>query len=307
MPLEQMVATANSHLMMIFQVQLRVLDIGAVRVITSVLAQSAALAYYERSVQEALQDLAKWRARDRRVSPPGSSGIWALFAGKQEQTLFKIIAASALVINEARQLLEMAEPAWDYHHYHTMWSLTAAEFELERRFKALEMKLRQVEKEAKYDVKDRAGRRYSKLEQSVVWLLVVSCALAALEVSKKALQQIRNQQHPEADGYTVASTEDVDSSNSNDSWRLDDADSSPGGSIQDVVTNSDPDNMPSVPLSNDGGGRQMHNRQITEASDSSTNEVWGESDHADRGSSASSQSSSPAKAGWWSWWRKSAK
>jgi hypothetical protein len=49
--------------------------------------------------------------------------------------------------------------------------------------------LRQVENEAKHDVKYRAGRRYHRLEQSVVWLLVVSCMLAALEVGKKAVQQ----------------------------------------------------------------------------------------------------------------------
>jgi hypothetical protein len=35
------------------------------------------------------------------------------------------------------------------------------------------LQLRQVEKGAKHDVKDRAGRRYHRLEQSVVWLLVV--------------------------------------------------------------------------------------------------------------------------------------
>jgi hypothetical protein len=51
------------------------------------------------------------------------------------------------------------------------------------------LQLRQVEKEAKHDVKDRAGRRYHRLEQSVVWLLVVSCMLAALEVGKKAVSK----------------------------------------------------------------------------------------------------------------------
>jgi hypothetical protein len=44
-----------------------------------------------------------------------------------------------------------------------------------------------VEREAKHDVKNRAGRRYQKLEQSVVWLLVVSCLLAAFGVGKRAV------------------------------------------------------------------------------------------------------------------------
>lgn len=47
------------------------------------------------------------------------------------------------------------------------------------------LQLRQVETEAKHDVKARAGRRSRKLEQSLVWLLVVSCAVASVEVAKK--------------------------------------------------------------------------------------------------------------------------
>eukprot|EP00882_Tetradesmus_deserticola_P029604 GHRQ01033174.1.p2 GENE.GHRQ01033174.1~~GHRQ01033174.1.p2 ORF type:complete len:130 (+),score=70.44 GHRQ01033174.1:112-501(+) len=101
----------------------------------------------------------------------------------------QVVAASALVISEARGLLEMAEPAWNYAAYHSIWAITAEDCELEARLKALEVKLRQVEKEAKHDVKDRAGRRYHRLEQSVVWLLVVSCMLAALEVGKKAVRK----------------------------------------------------------------------------------------------------------------------
>lgn len=49
--------------------------------------------------------------------------------------------------------------------------------------------LLQVEQEAKHDVKHGWGRRYHKLEQSVVLLLAVSCLLAVLEVSKKALSK----------------------------------------------------------------------------------------------------------------------
>lgn len=53
----------------------------------------------------------------------------------------QVIAASALVISEARGLLEMAEPAWDYAAYHSMWAITAGDCELEGRLKALEVKV----------------------------------------------------------------------------------------------------------------------------------------------------------------------
>lgn len=54
----------------------------------------------------------------------------------------QVIAASAMVIEEARQLLEMAEPAWNYASYHTIWRLMADEYELDTRLGALEMKVR---------------------------------------------------------------------------------------------------------------------------------------------------------------------
>ncbi|WIA40071.1 hypothetical protein OEZ86_013487 [Tetradesmus obliquus] len=157
------------------QVMLAVLDVGGVRVITSVLAQSAALKFYETSVEQALDRLAAYRAMVRSFSKVQHSS-WAARAvaalipfswlGEQERTFFKVVAASALVISEARALLEMAEPAWDYAAYHSIWAIAAEDCELEARLKALEVKLRQVEKEAKHDVKDRAGRRYYRLEQS---------------------------------------------------------------------------------------------------------------------------------------------
>jgi hypothetical protein len=53
----------------------------------------------------------------------------------------QVIAASALVISEARGLLEMAEPAWDYAAYHSIWAITAEDYELEGRLKALEVKV----------------------------------------------------------------------------------------------------------------------------------------------------------------------
>jgi hypothetical protein len=35
----------------------------------------------------------------------------------------------------------MAEPAWDYAAYHSIWKITAEDYELEGRLKALEQKV----------------------------------------------------------------------------------------------------------------------------------------------------------------------
>ncbi|KAF6256675.1 hypothetical protein COO60DRAFT_1461571 [Scenedesmus sp. NREL 46B-D3] len=63
----------------------------------------------------------------------------------------QVIAASALVISEARGLLEMAEPAWDYAAYHSMWAITAGDCELEGRLKALEVKLTTAAEDCELD------------------------------------------------------------------------------------------------------------------------------------------------------------
>jgi len=58
--------------------------------------------------------------------------------------LLQVIAASALVINEAQQLLDMAEPAWQYDTYNKIWELMAKDHELQARLEALEAKVRQL-------------------------------------------------------------------------------------------------------------------------------------------------------------------
>lgn len=57
------------------------------------------------------------------------------------------------------------------------------------------LQLRQVEQQAKHDVKDRAGRSYRRLEQGVMWLLLASCLMAVLELSKKAVRAAAGEQH----------------------------------------------------------------------------------------------------------------
>lgn len=52
-----------------------------------------------------------------------------------------MIAASALIINEAQQLLEVAEPAWQYDAYNSLWELLAKDQQLEGRLTNLEIKV----------------------------------------------------------------------------------------------------------------------------------------------------------------------
>lgn len=65
-----------------------------------------------------------------------------LFCAALLLLLLQFIAASAMTINEAQQLLEMAEPAWQYDTYNLIWGLMAQDQQLEFRLKALKVKVR---------------------------------------------------------------------------------------------------------------------------------------------------------------------
>lgn len=46
-----------------------------------------------------------------------------------------------LVVNEAQQLLEMAEPAWQYDQYNKIYEVMEQDYQLQSRLKALELKV----------------------------------------------------------------------------------------------------------------------------------------------------------------------
>jgi hypothetical protein len=46
-----------------------------------------------------------------------------------------------MIINEAQQLLEVAEPAWQYDTYNSIWALMAQDQQLEWRLTALKAKV----------------------------------------------------------------------------------------------------------------------------------------------------------------------
>jgi hypothetical protein len=54
----------------------------------------------------------------------------------------QIIAASVLIMNEAQELVAMAEPAWQYDTYNKIWMLMADHYELEERLQNLTAKVR---------------------------------------------------------------------------------------------------------------------------------------------------------------------
>lgn len=58
-------------------------------------------------------------------------------------TCHRAIGACNVVSIEARRLMDMVEPAWQYDVYHDVWEIMANEFELERRLSVLSLKVRE--------------------------------------------------------------------------------------------------------------------------------------------------------------------
>ncbi|KIZ02519.1 hypothetical protein MNEG_5438 [Monoraphidium neglectum] len=155
---------------------LRVLDMGHLRVASSILGQSVALSQVDGEVDGALTAL---HAAMADASVNRGTGM---FAGAQDSRLFKAAAYGSMAITEAHSLLDAGELSWRYDAFSEAWELLFEDYCLETRFEALELKLDEFKQTATFDLKHRHGRRYAKLTDRVIWLLVISCAITLLEL-----------------------------------------------------------------------------------------------------------------------------
>lgn len=155
---------------------LKTLDIGHLRVASSILGQSVALSQVDGEVDAALTALHAAMAR-----APVTRGT-SIFASAQDSRLFKAAAYGSMAITEAHSLLDAGELSWRYDAFSEAWDLMQEDYCLQIRFQALQMKLDEFKQTATFDLKNRHGRRYAKLTDRVILLLVISCAIALLEL-----------------------------------------------------------------------------------------------------------------------------
>jgi len=217
---------------------LRRLDVGAARVVSSVLAQSVSLDASRRAVDAYLDGFqrAKRRAAEAAAAaaatttsaaaaaaeaaaaagaaaaapfssprrrpaaalpaaqPPAAAAGSALASlvravlprgalpGGLDTLLVRATASGALAAADARGLLDICEPAWKRDDFFELWQAVEAEFELERRARALERVISRQDDEARIDLAQRHGRRYHQLERAVIVLLGCSCAIKLVEL-----------------------------------------------------------------------------------------------------------------------------
>ena len=144
-------------------------------VVAQTVAQSAAMEYYERIVEE------MFARTDRLVERLEKRGTVAF----RTRPLHRFIGAAVGTRNEVLSvlhLLDKPDEAWEDPGMNRIYDELRAEFDLTDRYQALEMKLRSVQEGLELVLDVARDRRLVLLEATIVLLIVVELAVTMLRV-----------------------------------------------------------------------------------------------------------------------------
>ncbi|KAF8056767.1 hypothetical protein HT031_006265 [Scenedesmus sp. PABB004] len=151
------------------KIVVRTLDVGNARVISHVLGQSVALDYYNSKVDEAIRTFTPYLLE---VAQTGKC------SDLREGRLLQLIAENSLLYTDVVTkigLLDISQTAWTQDKYHELWQSLRVDYELERRFDAINRKLGPMLENAKFLLDIRAEKKSAEAE----WIII---ALICLEV-----------------------------------------------------------------------------------------------------------------------------
>jgi uncharacterized Rmd1/YagE family protein len=155
------------------RVVLRRLDVGNARVISSVLGQSVALEYYHRRVDRALDALApvlhEIAATGRSRSAASSDGQLLRLIGENSLLYTQVVAKLGL--------LDTSDAAWGKDRYHGVWRALRGDYELDRRFDALNRKLGPMLENAKFVLEVREDKKSERSELIIIGLIGMEIVL----------------------------------------------------------------------------------------------------------------------------------
>ena len=146
------------------------LDAARASVVALTVAQSAAMEYYERIVEE------MFVRTDRLVQRLEVQGTVPL----RTRPMHRFIGAAIATRNEVLSilhLLDKPDEAWDDPGMNRIYEELRAEFDLVDRYQALEMKLRSVQEGLELVLDVARDRRLVLLEVAIVLLIVLEIAL----------------------------------------------------------------------------------------------------------------------------------
>lgn len=139
-------------------------------VVTLTIAQSAAMEYYERIVDQMFTET------DRLVERLEKSGTMPIFTRKLHQFIGAAIGTRSEVLS-VLHLFDKPDAAWDDPGAEKIYEELRAEFDLVDRHNALELKLRSVQDALELVTDIARDKRLVWLEVSIVLLIVLEIAL----------------------------------------------------------------------------------------------------------------------------------
>ena len=139
-------------------------------VVTLTIAQSAAMEYYERIVDQMFTET------DRLVERLEKSGTMPIFTRKLHQFIGAAIGTRSEVLS-VLHLFDKPDAAWDDPGAEKIYEELRAEFDLVDRHSALELKLRSVQDALELVTDIARDKRLVWLEVSIVLLIVLEIAL----------------------------------------------------------------------------------------------------------------------------------
>lgn len=146
---------------------LRELDAGSLRVVSSVLAQSVALAHFETKVDLMLDVFATLNA-----DLEATGGAVKL----PRERLFQLVAENNNVLTDVITklgLLSRSDAAWAAAQYHEVFSQLKEDFELDDRFENLHFKLELIGKQLTFNLEILQNRKSDSLEWIIIALISV--------------------------------------------------------------------------------------------------------------------------------------
>ncbi len=146
-------------------------------IVALTMAQSAAMEYYERIVDQLFTRAASFVERlERRGTVPVRTRALYRFIGQAISTRSEVLTVL--------HLLDKPDAAWDDPAMDRIYNDLRAEFDLVDRYRALELKLRSVQESLELLAEVARDRRVLLLELAVVFLILLEGAIALVEYRK---------------------------------------------------------------------------------------------------------------------------
>jgi len=156
---------------------LKELDMNAVAVISTIMAQTVALDSYSDIVDELLSNFASINSTVKRTGN---------FTAMERDNLFKVVAQNNSIFIDMVSKLgikDRSDTAWNLSQYDQVHESLKGEFEIERRFDQIEFKLNLIQQNAKFFLEVMQNQKSSTLEWIIIVLIAFECGIMILDMS----------------------------------------------------------------------------------------------------------------------------